>query len=172
MFKTSTCRVAATLAGICLCLCGPAWALGSTPVTVVNPADIAKAEGIQHPYQNDVICDFSSGAQACSASFTSPTNQRLVLEYISGNCGLASGLQLTQIGITTQLGEQFHTEQHLLAVPAGVTSFGAQEFTFGQTVRLYADQNSTIEASAVANNLNSNVSFCRIVFSGQAIDVP
>jgi len=36
MFKTSTFRVAATLAGICLC--GPAWALGSTPVTVVNPA--------------------------------------------------------------------------------------------------------------------------------------
>jgi hypothetical protein len=36
MFNTSTFRVAATLAGICLC--GPAWALGSTPVTVVNPA--------------------------------------------------------------------------------------------------------------------------------------
>jgi hypothetical protein len=58
MFKHSTFRVAATLAT--MCLAGPAWALGSTPVTVVNPADIAKAEGIQHPYQAGIPCDFGA----------------------------------------------------------------------------------------------------------------
>ena len=48
------------------------------PTTVVNPADFAKAEGIQQPYQNSVFCSESNSA-TCSASFKSPTNQRLVV---------------------------------------------------------------------------------------------
>jgi len=53
------------------CLGGPAWALGSTPVTVVNPVDIAKAEGIQQPYQQESACSSFSDSFPSSCEFRS-----------------------------------------------------------------------------------------------------
>jgi hypothetical protein len=165
MFKTSTFRVAATLATICLS--GSAWALGSTPVTVVNPADIAKAEGIQHPYQKEVHCSFQNNG--CFASLTSPTTQRLVFEYISGSCPMdAAGGQLL-LGIFSTVAGVSAT--NWIPAPPSIVSDTRAIVNFGQVVRIYADQNTEIDFTAGASGTTSNAA-CTVVFSGQAIDVP
>lgn len=72
-----------------ICLSGPAFALGSTPVTVVNPADIAKAEGIQTPFQSSAGCVFSSEFSGlCFANIAAPASQRLVIEFVSAFCNV------------------------------------------------------------------------------------
>src|ERR1700757_2177834 len=73
----------------------PARGLGSTPVTVVNPTDIAKAEGGQHPYHFRVDCNSLSapvgGEFGCGGVVSAPPNQRLAIEYVSGSCAYNSG---------------------------------------------------------------------------------
>src|SRR5947207_2636834 len=77
-------------ASLLLLLSSPeTWAAGPSPssplpVTVTNPADIAKAEGVQHPYQASVACGFPDNT--CTGSINTPNNQRLILEYVSGFC--------------------------------------------------------------------------------------
>ena len=176
MVKTSTFRVAATLAGICLC--GPAWALGSTPVTVVNPADIAKAEGIQHPFQGNIICSDTStngAATFCDGATTTPPGKRLVIEYVAAECGLDAGEALRRVFV--------HTETQALFEGGGVGSSGdhslnvldhfgvAQFVAMGQPVRFYADPNTQIKVSAQETGAHNDF-FCTFDFVGQAIDVP
>jgi hypothetical protein len=168
MLKISMFRVAATIAAICLC--GPAWALGSTPVTVVNPADIAKSEGIQHPYQTEVQCLFENNSNVCFTSFTSPTSQRLVFEFISGQCFLNSAQDLISLFISTTIGGQ--SAQHFISSPPSRTFFGGMIVNFGQAVRIYADQNTTINFEANSSDFANSSNSCNLTISGQAIDVP
>jgi hypothetical protein len=143
-------------------------------VIVVNPADLAKAQGIQHPYQHREICEFTIGTSECLRTFQTPANQRLVVEYISSNCGMDAGLQLQKLEITTQLGGPNITTPHYVTAPDPViTPFGAAIYTFGQTVRLYADQNSPIQVMGVTSGVVSSAgTSCFVSFSGQAIDTP
>jgi hypothetical protein len=64
---------------------GQSWA-AATPVTVENPADIAKAEGIQTPITLTFSCTIPAGFSTCAAlseRYTVPANKRLVLESVS-----------------------------------------------------------------------------------------
>jgi hypothetical protein len=165
MLKTSTFRVAATLAAICLC--GPAWALGSTPVTVVNPADIAKAEGIQHPYQmGEIDCPFDPPfLNACLGHLNTPPTQRLVIEFVSAACGLDAGVTFTRASITTNVGAGIQGVTHHLAVPAPPSA------NISQLVRIYADPATTMSFS-VETTANNPGAACIFSLSGQTIDVP
>lgn len=70
-----------------------------TPVIVTNPADIAKAEGIQQPYQAQAHCNFAKAfPDACNATITSPPSQRLVIEFVSVSCGLTSRVTVINFG--------------------------------------------------------------------------
>jgi hypothetical protein len=160
MFKTSTFRVAAILAGICLC--GPAWALGSTPVTVVNPADIAKAEGIQQPYSNIISCSFDKLFGGCGAAITAPPSQRLVIEFVSGFCqfsNASNSLRVVQLFIKTGGGDEVG---NVLSIQA--------PGTISQLVRLYADPSSEVRFDALAFSGVSGG--CFFTVSGQAVAVP
>ena len=164
MFKTWTLGVAATLAAICLS--GPAWALGSTPVTVVNPADIAKAEGIQHPFQaGEIVCSFSGFfLDSCLGQMTTPPTQRLVIEFISVVCGLNSGVRIAGVSITTKVGPGQGVPHHL-AIPAPPAN------AIGQQVRIYADPATTMSFN-VETTADNPAAACIFSLSGQAIDVP
>lgn len=163
MFKTSTLRAAATLAA--MCLSGSAWALGSTPVTVVNPADIAKAEGIQHPYQaGDILCNFSDiSPDVCEGQLNAPATQRLVIEFVSAACGLVSGVTFTGATMQTTAGNV--SVVHSLAAPA------PPSHNIGQQVRIYVDPASTMffTVEMTGSNLGG---LCTFSLSGQAIAVP
>ena len=146
--------------------------LGSAPVTVVNPADIAKAEGIQHPYQHEAQCGFGGGS-SCVSSFNTPPNQRLVFEYISGVCAFPPGQKLSQVVVSTQAGGEGVTHRLGIIDHAGVAdSDGTLVVPFGQIVRIYADQSTTVLVQGVGPRGTSNIQTCAFIFSGQAIDGP
>ena len=74
--------------------------------------------------------------------------------------------------ITTQLGGPFITSPHWLTVPTPVEGFGRALYSFGQPVRIYADQNSQIEISVpITGSVSGQGDSCYITFSGQAVDV-
>jgi hypothetical protein len=152
---------------------GAAWAVGSTPVTVVNPADIAKAEGIQQPYQASTNCNFTtSDPLNCLAQIFTPESQRLVIEFVSGSCATPTNdnnIVIAKIGTTS--GGKF--VDHILAPQPPVLSpgSGAQFISISQQVRLYADPLSIIEFGVNTANV-SNPDGCQFNLSGQAVTVP
>jgi hypothetical protein len=157
-------------------------ALGSTPVTVVNPADIAKAEGIQHPFQGNISCGGSSSngfVTLCDGSVTTPTNKRLVIEYVSLECGLDTGEALRRAIV--------HTETTILFEQGGVGSSGDHSLNIldhfgggttssfvamGQPVRFYADPGTTISVEAQETGSHVGTFVCTYEMTGQAIDTP
>ena len=72
----------------------PALAQASTPVIVTNPGDIAAAEGIQQPIAQTIAC--FSGGGSCEAQFSTPPNQRFILESVAITCNKPAHAQLTQ----------------------------------------------------------------------------
>jgi hypothetical protein len=155
---------------------GAAWAVGSTPVTVVNPADIAKAEGIQHPYQAQEGCFFPAAfPQECGAIIHNPASQRLVIEFVSGLCGIPSGNNnnVTEAVIKTIIGGDL-VPHFLPAQPPVLRSDGIQQIiTVSQQVRLYADPGEDILLQAfTVNPSDIGGSGCRFSLSGQAVTVP
>lgn len=168
MFKTSTLRlftfsvgVVAVLAAVSLS--GPGWALGSTPVTVVNPADIAKAEGIQQPYQAPLDCEFNGFT--CDAQIQAPPTQRLVIEFVSATCALTASNQIVDVTLNTVVGGLSVSHYLIAQPPQGSSS------SISQQVRIYADPSSTIEFFFRTSEGNSG-KFCLISMSGQAVTVP
>src|SRR6516225_850471 len=84
-----------TAALTAICLAGPAFA-----VTVDNPEDIAKAEGIQTPFQTEEACDFKG--TTCLVAFNIlPPSQRLVIEFLSGACGVIGNNVISLVRLTT-----------------------------------------------------------------------
>jgi hypothetical protein len=163
MFKTSTFRAAATLAA--MCLSGPAWALGSTPVTVVNPADIAKAEEIQQPYADAISCTFTNNCpqfgNSCQGKASVPATQRLILEFVAGGCTQSRTINFIQI--RTQFSADIFSDlgyQLVLQPPVNPIS---------QPVRLYAFPSTEISFFVSAD---PGAGSCSLVFSGQAVAVP
>jgi hypothetical protein len=155
---------------------GTAWAVDSKPVTVVNPADIAKAEGIQNPHQAEATCIFIDNLpfSNCDAFIETPASQRLVIEFVSGACLMFTNNNVRAAGITTSVGGNSVT--HILATqaPTSVSGFQGgdeQEVNISQQVRIYADAHTTIHLSVTTWNSN-NIFSCGFSVSGQAVTVP
>jgi hypothetical protein len=132
MFKTSTCRVAATLAAICLS--GPAWALGSTPVTVVNPANNpALTSNIDDPGRtpHQSFLDQSCTGSVCFFSFPAvPADHRLVIQHVSSGELVFNG---TPASVGVSLSGHADNQSGFLAPFAGQLS------AFDQPVLYYLD---------------------------------
>jgi hypothetical protein len=149
---------------------GVAWAVGSTPVTVVNPEDIAKAEGIQQPYQTRAFCTFTtSDPHNCFAEIFSPQSQRLVIEFVSGSCAIpaSDGNNVLTATIGTTSGGNF-VDHTLVTQPPVPTLQGTEFVIMSQQVRLYADPSSIIQFSVNTASV-SNPDNCQFNLSGQAV---
>lgn len=134
-------------------------------VTVTNPADIAKALGVQNAYSTEIQCEATNGP--CVATFTAPSNQRLVLEYVGLHCGIAAPDQLTTVSVTaTNAGTSIRSFIGFNSVVQGpVNSQSATQLT-----RIYVDAGTTVTVTfALSANTTAN---CGGGIQGQAINVP
>jgi hypothetical protein len=129
------------------------------PSTVVNPADIAKALGIQQPVTFSLTFSAASGMVPTSTLYTVPSNQRLIIEYASGSCKLTNGANLNDLEIGV-LGLNFFP----VNLPPLSTSGN-----FAHTVKIYADPASIIDLNTNGSGGTFN---CVAAFSGQLVDVP
>lgn len=130
------------------------------PSTVVNPADIAKALGIQQPVTFSLTFSAASGMVPTSTLYTVPSNQRLIIEYASGSCKLTNGATLDDLVIEVHPGLNFFP----VNLPPLSTSGN-----FAHTVKIYADPASII---GLNTNGSGGAFNCVAAFSGQLVDVP
>jgi hypothetical protein len=158
-----------------ICLSGSAWALGSTPVTVVNPADIAKAEGIQTPFQAHGVCTFSPGV--CSGVIDVPPSQRLVIEFVSAFCIVGGNNVISNGTLATSTGGSF--VDHYLIASAPISNLGGTQgiVTVSQLVRIYTDAGSGGSAGggigfSFESSGNNQGNTCDFAVSGQLVAVP
>jgi hypothetical protein len=130
------------------------------PSTVVNPADIAKALGIQQSVTFSLTFSAESGMVPTSTLYTVPSNQRLIIEYASGSCKLTNGANLDDLVIEVHPGLNFFP----VNLPPLSTSGN-----FAHTVKIYADPASIIGLNTNGSGGTFN---CVAAFSGQLVDVP
>lgn len=152
-----------------------AFALGSTPVTVVNPTEIAKAQGIEKPFQATIQCVRTFGA-SCSGSTAVPSNQRLIIEYVSGSCEIDSRSQLIADVIVSTTSSGVSVSHYInVTDKRGVSRGGGVAFdaNFGQQVRIYADT-GVVFLTLFAAGLTTipGIPDCTIALSGQAVSLP
>ena len=120
---------------------------GPVPVSVANtplatrPVDIATPA---QPFAKRMDLTFVGGI--AKQSFTVPANKRLVLTYVSTNCGIAPGAKAFFDLSTTVNGQE--VEAHLPLVPQG-TIFGDDIFALSCPVTVYADSGSKVDVSVL-----------------------
>ena len=156
-----------------------ALALGSTPVTVVNAADIAKAQGIQQPFQAGINCNAAGGfGIRCSGSISVPAGQRWVIEQVSANCRIDNTRQqLSQVYLSPTLSGG--SILHYLAIPDHVGAVGdsgsvINVVQLSQRVRFYVDAGGSVGIGAGMSAATSFTGYpnCDFSLSGQAVSVP
>jgi hypothetical protein len=137
-------------------------------ININNPAAIAKAEGIQHPFQHSDVC--TSTAATCEQSFTLSANRRLVIEYVSVICSIPANVALQVAAVRTTLSgtEVTHVLNHTDRPPAATTHAGIA----AHVVKLYADAATTIRFIAAVDATNVAEWTCNLSLSGQTVDVP
>jgi hypothetical protein len=142
-----------------------AWAVGSTPVTVVNPTSApvpttnANEPALQ-PFQATLFPHSSTSNEATDI-FTVPAGKRLVIEYYSGQAQDTSGGAAGMV-LTTTAGGTF--VQYLVYTNSNTTN------AVNQLVRIYADPGSTVQAFAFNANATSCGGF--VTVSGHLVNVP
>jgi hypothetical protein len=146
---------------------------------IVNPADIAKAEGIQHSFQANLQCGNSASngfVTFCTGAATLPANQRVVIEYVSLECFVDSTELLRRAIVhttTTTLFEQGgvgSSGDHTLNI---IDHSGAGgDVSIGQPVRFYGDAGTQISVEAQETGSHAGTFLCTASFAGQAIDTP
>jgi hypothetical protein len=152
-----------------------AFALGSTPVTVTNPADIAKAEGIQHPFHAEIDCTVQDGF-SCNGTFalssSSNANQKITIEYVSGACNIDQGNGATRghMILFDAVGNNPETKVIPISDHFGVNPGGEQILAFGQPTRLYAVPNGSIQVFFEAIKSDPTIFTCAYFLSGQGVD--
>ena len=135
-------------------------------VIITNPKDIAKAEGIQTPFQVDIFCEWDRG-NGCTGAAHVPANQRFVIEYVSGFCDFADEQTMGTAAVETSTGTTL--VDHYLTVPR-VTRFAS----FGQVVRLYAapDTDVFVKSGVTPGIPDVSKPNCNFSLSGQMVAVP
>jgi len=143
---------------------------GVTPVIVQNPvtaADIAKAEGIQHPTSFEIIGDTING----QTTYQVPANQRLIIEFASGTCLITRfNLDLVELDFVQSNNAQSSV---ILNIPQ-TQSNSTISLNFGELLRIYVEPSTTVRISPVGNQLGQELGQinCSGRFFGQLIDVP
>lgn len=169
----------ADIAALTLLAPSTGWALGSTPVSVVNPVDIAKAQGIQQPFQSQINCNAAGGfGIRCSGAVALPPGQRWVIEYVSASCLLDNTRQtMSQVYVSTSIGG--YAPLHYLAIHDRVGAQGdsgtvINVVQIGQPVRLYADAGTSVQFGMGTSGVAQFAGYpnCSVSLSGQAVNVP
>ena len=75
-----------------------------TPVSITNPADVAKAQGIQTPFAFGLTCSNTYPNSICEATAHVPANVRWVIKNFSLACYHPSSTQVTLLYIQTSAG--------------------------------------------------------------------
>lgn len=140
------------------------------PTTVVNPADIAKALGIQHAVAFE-LSFFKPNIT--SAPFNVPASQRLIIEYVSGRCFVSDAL-VTELRILTVMSSASQSYTVNLAPISSAAITNPTQGNFGHTVKIYVDPASQVflEAGAAAAGGAGSGYGCNATLSGQLVDVP
>ena len=141
-------------------------------VTVTNPAAIAKAEGIQHPFQESLDCR-PSASLTCEPSFTLNNNRRLVIEYVSAICTIPTNTVLQGVGVRTTVGsggEILHVLNHVDHPSSDIAT--PHIAIAAHAVRIYADAGSTVRFAAAVRSTGVPDWSCNVSLSGQSIEVP
>jgi hypothetical protein len=148
----------------------------STPVQVTNPADIAKAEGIQLPFmqQIDCVAGNKAGSNHCNGSFQFASTERVVIEYASSHCVQTDGAQITEMLVGTTVNGATASSEINVLNPSGVSADGQSIVSVGEPVRLYSDAGSTVTVEAQTTRTpGANLPLsCTFVLSGQSVSVP
>ena len=120
------------------------------PVLVTNPTE---------PFQVTTICNILAGQDSCEENaFEVPARKRAVIEYVSGDAG---DIVRPYILATLNGVQGTHFVSPSAFFPGTV---------FGATVRLYADQGSTIEVGGLKPSAG-DVTTLIVAISGHLIDV-
>lgn len=157
-----------------------ALALGSTPVTVVNPSlpvtvgnpddpsSFAKARNaIRHSFLLTKVCRFDDTVN-CAAGFdfqATNANQAIIIEDASGLCVVATGHQLLDAQIDVSSGNVVNSL--FLATPDHLGANGT--IPFGQLVHLSLAPNTAINFSTEIDFFTAGIQ-CLLSVSGEAID--
>jgi hypothetical protein len=115
-----------------------ALAQGGPNVTVVNtplPVTVTNQSIPGKPLAFTLQVD-----QGAPASFPVPTNQRLVIEYVSGGCVTGSPPSPPQVGFATVTSGISNT--HFIAIPIS-PSVAVNSYELGNLVKVYADPGQT-----------------------------
>jgi hypothetical protein len=149
-----------------------AWALGSTPVTVVNPADFAKALGVQHPVTFQVF--FNDPSTGPFSQYVVPTTQRLIIEYAGGSCTVANAsVDVFDVDIGPPSARVTQIIPVALPPISSPNVFLDVSGTFGHLVRIYVDPGTAVSIAPGSESTGTNGTVsCSATMTGQLIDVP
>src|SRR5262249_21900107 len=121
---------------------------------------------VDEPFQG-AMCDSVGNLIACGhpASLAVPIGKRLVIEYVSGNCAVATG-SLLNLSLKTFLGGSLGF--HMLNLAPFSSSQGAANY--GHVTRIYADPASTVTVELAGENFPNAA--CNVFVSGSLVDAP
>ena len=159
------------LAGIGLFASRPAHTAGGpVPVTVANAPLATRPIDIATPAQPfakrmDLIIDKG----IAKGTFTVPANKRLVLTYVSSNCGVAPGTTPLFDLDTFVNGQQ--VESHLPFTRQGAI-FGEDVFALSCPVTVYADSGTVVTVAILDSDNSTNSGGLIVGLYGYYVDVP
>lgn len=144
---------------------GPVNITGTVPIRdIENPA--------RQPYQNDEILSTPAGLLGDNATFTVPSDKRLVIEFVSFSANWPAGQYTTRffIGVCNAAGGTCPTSYYV-APSAPVAEFGGEVFSVGSSpVRLYADPGTEVTVG-VRRNATTGEGLASVSVSGYLVDV-
>lgn len=154
-----------------------AWNVGISPaanrVVVANgaadPVLVRNVHDAVQPFQSLLNMDFPSGTNTRTlTAFVVPDGKRLVLEYVSANASIPTG-QLAQVRVSTSLGGM--PVSHKLVMFRQLVTSGNDQFSAAQSLRLYADPGTPVQAQCARNSAAGTAS-AQFTFSGYLVDLP
>ena len=156
----------------------PAHADKPSPVTVVNPVSLNPAttnpvtitDSQRHPFSVSPLCD---AGNTCPVSVSTPTTQRMEVEYISATCETNhEGIPLPALqfgAVVEPPGSNSSVQRFGVNQPNPAQVLGAA--IFGQIVKAYVEPGGSFDMFALTGATNINFR-CTFGISGVKIDVP
>jgi hypothetical protein len=147
--------------------------VGPISVKVANPQTqpVPTSDAQNQPFATLVDALLPDGSIRGSASFTVPSGQRLIIDYIAGNVCLPVG-QKAIFDVDVQVGTT-PVVYVLPAIPQGTfNSFGGgpcDNFAVSQQVRIYADPDTTVSLAVVRSD-STGSTFSGLAVSGHLVN--
>jgi hypothetical protein len=134
-----------------------------------NPVFIKDVDlAARQPFQWDKTVDFDPSQLGGSASFTVPAGKRLVIEFVSGDIFVTKG-KIVTFGVNTTVNGTA-TAHHLLLTPQGGSGGYIESYLASQSLRLYADSNTTVTLGVNSTEGGDTKGFFTV--SGYLVNLP